>query len=283
VQTYESAASRAYVVLPVSTSHVCVGYEDGNISLLKETGVVGNHSVVHRAMIKSLCLVNGRLWSTDVSGILAIWDLSKLPELPQVRQTLQLPLSILCVCIVGESVWFGGKGTILMVPQADPSDPEGRRQVEAHQGGTVDDMTATAYENVWSVGGDGFLHLWNLQGQLQKKITAHDCGKIFCVRSFGQYVFTGGFDCHIAVWNAEQGCLITTFRAHNDSVRCLLPISSHGLIFSGSRDRTIALWGISEEYVIENPIQTVKERAFRLGTHRKMSLPAIATPGTSSE
>jgi WD40 repeat protein len=69
-------------------------------------------------------------------------------------------------------------------------------------------------------------------------------------------VITGGKDCKIIVWNAEDGTRMSTLDGHIDLVQCLLPFyleQESGPVLqiaSGSMDNTVKVSDLSKSTAI---------------------------------
>lgn len=244
-----NSSDRVYALAEVE-SGVLAGCGDGSVYLLngrQQPPELQRLGSPHKQMIKSLTAVAGQeIWTTDVSGCVAIWDSSSL----KVVQTFHFPKTLLCVQLVGDShMWLGtASGEILRLPVREPGTAvesilQGHGNVLKGHGGTnINDMACTGFSTVYTAGSDCSLHVWTFAGDLVTVLQSHDESKVFCVKSVGQYVLSGGFDCRIVVWDAERHQQLLAIEAHRDSVRSLLPLASCGLILSGSRDRSIAFW-----------------------------------------
>lgn len=76
-----------------------------------------------------------------------------------------------------------------------------------------------------------------------EKLEGHDKG-ISCLKYFEskRILISGGFDCHIIVWNLEGRSKIIKFKAHNHYI-CSIQMESNGEFFyTISKDNTIKEW-----------------------------------------
>ena len=229
---------RIYAVLDCKAEGLLLGCGNGSLYLVSREKPERLSGSSHGDMIKSMIFVkdHAQIWTADVRGKIDIWETSPL----RVVQTVNLSATIFCMCLVDQSVWIGVGGKILILPTEDPTaDPQ---VLPCHGGTSVNAITHTLFQTVYSAGSDATLHVWNTAGKIIRVLSSHDDSKIFCLESIGQYVLSGGFDCRIFVWDALNHVPLTSFEAHRDSVRCLLALPDHGLILSGSRDRSVKLW-----------------------------------------
>ena len=67
----------------------------------------------------------------------------------------------------------------------------------------------------------------------------------------GKYVAMGGKDCLVHIYDIRQRSLATSFKGHRDAVSCLAFRRGTHELFSGSLDRTIKLWNLTEMCYVE--------------------------------
>ncbi|XP_013133994.1 PREDICTED: protein FAN-like [Papilio polytes] len=95
-----------------------------------------------------------------------------------------------------------------------------------------------------SVGKDGALKVYDLsQGKQMRSVVLCSTPLSCCVMVDDNTVAAGSWDNEIYLYNVEYGRVVESFRAHDDSVSCLLWITKEHLLISGGWDGVVRVWG----------------------------------------
>ncbi|KZV89846.1 WD40 repeat-like protein, partial [Exidia glandulosa HHB12029] len=62
----------------------------------------------------------------------------------------------------------------------------------------------------------------------------------------GTYLISGSEDCNVRIWCAQTGAAIAILTGHTGGVTCLSVSPVHARVASGSRDRSIVIWDLTE-------------------------------------
>ncbi|CAK1602846.1 unnamed protein product [Parnassius mnemosyne] len=95
-----------------------------------------------------------------------------------------------------------------------------------------------------SVGKDGTLKVYDLgQGKQMRSVVLCSTPLSSCVMVDEHTVAAGSWDNEIYLYNVEYGRVVESFRAHDDSVSCLLWLIKERLLISGGWDGVVRVWG----------------------------------------
>ncbi|CAH2067235.1 unnamed protein product, partial [Iphiclides podalirius] len=95
-----------------------------------------------------------------------------------------------------------------------------------------------------SVGRDGTLKVYDLaQGKQMRSVVLCSTPLSSCVMVDEHIVAAGSWDNEIYLYNVEYGRVVESFRAHDDSVSCLLWLTEDRLLISGGWDGVVRVWG----------------------------------------
>lgn len=116
-----------------------------------------------------------------------------------------------------------------------------RKILDAHSGKPVSDIAYNASTRTfYSAGGDGKIHLWNMQ-EGSKLFTLRGHKKsVTCLRVCGHTLVSGASDYTVRVWDLRSNRCRLILRGHENIVRSV--DISGGIILSASYDRTINGW-----------------------------------------
>ncbi|CAH0404999.1 unnamed protein product [Chilo suppressalis] len=95
-----------------------------------------------------------------------------------------------------------------------------------------------------SVGKDGALKVYDVEQKKQiRSITLCLTPLSSCVMIDDNIVAAGSWDNEIYLYDVEYGRKVESFRAHDDSVTCLLWLENERLLISGGADGVVRVWG----------------------------------------
>ncbi|XP_049879652.1 protein FAN-like [Pectinophora gossypiella] len=95
-----------------------------------------------------------------------------------------------------------------------------------------------------SVGKDGTLKVYDIQQKKQiRSIILCDTPLSQCVMVDENIVAVGSWNNEIYLYDVEYGRVVESFRAHDDSVSCLLWLEKERLLISGGWDGVVRVWG----------------------------------------
>ncbi|KAG9296331.1 hypothetical protein G9A89_014923 [Geosiphon pyriformis] len=98
-------------------------------------------------------------------------------------------------------------------------------------------------DEMWSASADKTVKRWDLEtGNVDTTFTHPDFVK--CLAVFGSYLFTGGRDETIRVFDIGTGTMIREIEGHFDEVSCM--VLQGTTLYTGSLDGTIRRWLISD-------------------------------------
>ncbi|XP_068621017.1 protein FAN-like [Battus philenor] len=130
-----------------------------------------------------------------------------------------------------------------------------------------------------SVGKDGTLKVYDMvQGKQMRSIVLSSTPLSSCVMVDENTVAAGSWDNEIYLYNVEYGRVVESFRAHDDSVSCLLWIDKEHFLISGGWDGVVRVWGnvgkigqalrgLKAEFDHDGKITTVTYRYQRFELH----------------
>ncbi|XP_028155819.1 protein FAN-like isoform X2 [Ostrinia furnacalis] len=99
-------------------------------------------------------------------------------------------------------------------------------------------------KRIISVGKDGTLKVYDLEQKKQiRSIILCETPLSSCVMIDEQTVAAGSWDNEIYLYDVEYGKKVESFRAHDDSVSCLLWLQKERLLISGGSDGVVRAWG----------------------------------------
>uniref|UniRef100_A0A1Y1JZX4 WD repeat, SAM and U-box domain-containing protein 1 n=2 Tax=Photinus pyralis TaxID=7054 RepID=A0A1Y1JZX4_PHOPY len=78
---------------------------------------------------------------------------------------------------------------------------------------------------------------------------------VTCIKyhSTGAYLISCGLDKYIKIWDHNGGC-ITTMKTHTRYVNCVSFSRDGGLAVSGSNDKTVIVWGLTEDISVDSKL-----------------------------
>lgn len=95
-----------------------------------------------------------------------------------------------------------------------------------------------------SVGVDGTLKVYDIEQKKQIRSVILSCTPLSCcVVIEDSLIAVGAWDNEIYLYNVEYGCVVDSFRAHDDSVTCLLWLEKERFLISGGCDGVVRVWG----------------------------------------
>ncbi|XP_059049861.1 protein FAN-like [Achroia grisella] len=97
---------------------------------------------------------------------------------------------------------------------------------------------------VISVGKDGALKVYDMTQRKQiRSVILSNTPLSSCVMVDDNTVAVGSWDNEIYLYDVEYGRVVESFRAHDDSVSCLLWLDKERLLISGGCDGVVRVWG----------------------------------------
>ena len=93
--------------------------------------------------------------------------------------------------------------------------------------------------------GSGKIVILSPTGELRLTIVGHT-GYISALTGFGQLLFSGSLDGTVRLWIYHKGEQMAMSAGHIGPVHCLYYQHKHRTLFSGSSDRSIRKWGLTE-------------------------------------
>ena len=194
-----------------------------------------------------------KIWEVDVESMETIPDIKIYP-----RQTLtghQEPVVNLNFSADGTQLISASYDNTIKLWNLDKIDNSGGGEppfageppfsstIEAHQGGVTGAIFIEGGEAIASVGGDGYLKIWNLEGQLLQEIKAHKdvINRVAFATEKRPILATASHDKTVKFWNLD-GQLLKTLSGHQESVFTLSFSPDAKMLATGSGDRTVKLW-----------------------------------------
>jgi WD40 repeat protein len=179
----------------------------------------------HKREIRGVVFSQGgeHLASASSDGIVKIWDAQRLdkqhldgktePRIPPIPARVAGP---------GLSVAFS---------------PDGRRLATGGEANTV--------------------KIWDVQtGQPLRTLEGHR-GEVYTVAfspvGHGRWVASAGEDSTVKIWDSLTGTLVRSFRGHTGLVSSLAFSPDGQRLVSGSRDKTVKIWDMTELKVVSDP------------------------------
>ncbi|XP_026322727.1 protein FAN-like isoform X2 [Hyposmocoma kahamanoa] len=99
-------------------------------------------------------------------------------------------------------------------------------------------------DKIISVGKDGMLKVYDAEQRKQiRSIILCDTPLSSCVMVDENIVAAGSWGNEIHLYDVEYGKIVESFRAHDDSVSCLLWLQKERLLISGGWDGVVRVWG----------------------------------------
>jgi WD40 repeat protein len=102
-----------------------------------------------------------------------------------------------------------------------------------------------------ATGGDeNTVKIWDVAtGQLLKTLRGH-VGEVYTVAfspdQEGRWIASAGEDSIVKIWDSRSGTLVHSFRGHLALVSSLAFSPDGRKLFSGSRDKTVKVWDVSQ-------------------------------------
>jgi WD40 repeat protein len=217
-----AVASETYAVaFSPNGDHLITGNADGTVQVRNARtgdpvgkGKLGTHD---RQVLGLVFSRDGRyLASASADGAIKVWDATRLGEEKKPLRTFQ-----------------GRVGVGQMTPAFSP---DGRRLVAGDKENTV--------------------KIWDVQtGQELQSLGGHSgdvWATAFSPDPRGRWVASAGEDSTVKVWDSRSRELIRNFRGHIGIVTSLAFSPDGRLLFSGSRDKTVKVWDLTQLHNMPN-------------------------------
>lgn len=127
------------------------------------------------------------------------------------------------------------------------------RRLDSRTGELLDYLSLSDLENCWAFSPDGQMlvsgadgiSIWDVEtGMLVDRL--HDPSWVLTLAfsADGELVASGHDDCHVRVWNIQNGTLLHRLTAHQNEVSCLAFSADGRLLASAGEDRCVILWDL---------------------------------------
>ncbi|KAL9151413.1 hypothetical protein ABFS82_11G050100 [Erythranthe guttata] len=147
-------------------------------------------------------------------------------------------------------------------------DPEGFQDLGGHMKDIMKGLrelkksSTMAFEmlKVFSAEHDNSADIWNHQELSQEDCSSN--GEVLTVTCFKGKIFSGHSDGTIKVWKSENSelNLIQEIHEHTKHVTSLAVVHSSEKLYSGSLDKTVRVWAITEEGIYCEQVQETKDQ-----------------------
>jgi len=190
--------------------------------------LTGHEGIVHAVAVNNRHVISG---SSD--KLIKVWDI----ETCKCIRTLAQHDNTVCSLVVGGGYIFSGSFTEIKVWNPHTYEQEGALQGHNHWVRAIAIQDRTLYS-----GSHNIIKVWSLDNfQCTGTITAQ-CGSIYSLAVYANWVLAGTFENLIYVWDRETFRCIATLHGHFGAVYNLCV--SGDRLFSASYDTSIRVWSL---------------------------------------
>jgi WD40 repeat protein len=98
-------------------------------------------------------------------------------------------------------------------------------------------------------GPDNTVKIWGLEDFQELKTLRGHSGEVYTLAfspEDGRWIASGGEDSTVKIWNSQTGAIVHSYRGHTGLVSSLAFSPDGRRLFSGSRDKTVKAWDMSQ-------------------------------------
>ncbi|KAJ3099284.1 hypothetical protein HDU97_003302 [Phlyctochytrium planicorne] len=200
----------------------------------------------HSDFIKSVAIHNNVLLSGSSDSTLKAWEIASGKPLTTCKGIHKRAIEALAVDLDGQCLYTGSSDTTIR--KWAVADLAQGKLIPTSNEAFATHLTSVYSlriidEDMWSVSADKTAKRWNLvTGKCDMNLEHPDFVKCVCV--VGPYIFTGGRDENIRVWDAASGDLLNVIEGHFGEISCMEAVGSK--LWTGSLDGTIRQWDLKD-------------------------------------
>eukprot|EP00026_Physarum_polycephalum_P000022 Phypoly_transcript_00022.p1 GENE.Phypoly_transcript_00022~~Phypoly_transcript_00022.p1 ORF type:complete len:3281 (-),score=556.54 Phypoly_transcript_00022:159-8669(-) len=245
VKTLAGHQRRVYALFPCLT-FVWTGGEDAIINVWNSEDFKLVNTFDRKEQISCFVKIDTAIWAGSIlNSTISVFNIKKKYKYKDSFDVGTETIS--CMIRKEKHVWVAAGKSVLWV------DPSSRRIIKSLNGHTKTIHSMVEVEDtVWTAGSDRTIRVWALNGDQVMSIEAH-ASRIFCLLVDGSHVWSGSWDKSIKIWHAKDyRCLKEHTDAHKDAIGAMVLVQSSSSsnnfktksVWSGSFDRTIAIWSV---------------------------------------
>ncbi|KAF2075800.1 hypothetical protein CYY_002883 [Polysphondylium violaceum] len=121
-----------------------------------------------------------------------------------------------------------------------------------HSGNIISTLILDKKDMAVTTSSDNTTRIWDLKTHKTLHVLQEHHDWVTKAIAGGKYLFTGGFDCIIKVWDIATGKSVKTLSGHAGGINCLSYDEDKNVLISGSGDGFLKAWDVSTGYSIKS-------------------------------